>query len=107
MKVLGSTSKPMDLESFIAIATKPPMKGIGSMTSSKGKGRRLGRMVLPMRVSIRMARSTVEGCLSGAMETCTLGISRTTKWMAMVCTIGKVVKCMMVSGKRIAWMERE
>lgn len=107
MKGLGSMNKPMDSESFIAIATKPLMRGIGSTTSSRDRVRRLGRMVLPMRVSTRMARSMAEVCLSGAMGICTLAISRTTKWMAMVCTIGRVARCTMASGRRIVWMEKE
>lgn len=96
----------MDLESFIAIVTKQHMRGIGLMTNNKDRGKRLGRMVPHMKANISMEKSKGVECLNGAMEICILGISRTTKWMDMVCTFGKVVKSMMENGRKIGWMEK-
>jgi rRNA maturation endonuclease Nob1 len=106
MRDSGNMIRLMDSESFIAIVIKLRMRGIGLMTSSKVREKRLGRMVPHMKANISMERSRVAECSNGAMEICTLVILRTTKWMVMVCTFGRVVKSMMENGRKIGWMEK-
>lgn len=107
MKDNGGMNKQMDKENITDIEIKQLMKEIGLMISSKVKGRRLGKMDHLMKENIQMVKSKEKEFSSGAMATCILVISLTTKWMAMVCIIGRVERFMMDNGKKIEWKEKE